>query len=104
MIPFELTVKPHPDDHCLYAACWSEGDAQIDNIPEIWIDLIPFMIARKLLSQGNNPDRLLIVRLEGADYELMRAPLGVAAATPLINTAAPVWQSTRCVYRRGRHA
>jgi len=47
VIPFELTVKAHPDDHCLYAVCWSDGDAQIDNIPEIWIDLIPFMVARR---------------------------------------------------------
>jgi hypothetical protein len=33
---------------------------------------------------------LLVVRLHGADYELMRAPLGAAAAPPLVNFAPPV--------------
>jgi hypothetical protein len=46
----------------------------------------------------------LIVRLSGppqhapADYELVRAPLGVVAATPLLNTAAPVNHSFNCIY------
>jgi len=104
VITINLTVKPCPDDDSFYTAYWPDGDVQLDNIPEIWVDLIPFMIARKLLSQGCNPERLFIVRLEGADFDLMRAPLGAAAATPLVNTEEPVWQSTRHVYRGARHA
>ena len=33
---------------------------------------------------------MLIVRLQGADYELMHAPLGAVAATPLVDYAKPV--------------
>lgn len=100
MIPLELTVRPHPDDGFVYMACWSDGDTLLAHIPECWLDLVPFMIARRLLEQGNNAERLLIVRLEGADRELMRGPLAVVAATPLLNHDAPVWQPAQCVFRR----
>jgi hypothetical protein len=39
---------------------------------------------------GYDVDRQLIVKLQGSDRELMRAPLGVVAATPLLNTDKPV--------------
>src|SRR5438270_13204458 len=79
MIPFELMVEEQPDTWC-YRVCWCDGEPDnmfLANIPESWLDLIPYMAARRLLEQGNNPDRLLIVRLRGADFDLMRAPLGV---------------------------
>jgi hypothetical protein len=98
--PIELNVSPHSDNTMLYMACWNDGDVFLNGIDEIWIDLLPFLIARKLLSQGYDPARPLIVRLQGADYIFMQAPLGVVAATPLLNTAAPVTRSARCLYRR----
>lgn len=57
---------------------------------------------RQLLEQGHNLDRLLIVHLQGADLDMMRAPLGAVAATPLVNAAAPVKQPMRCIYNRDR--
>lgn len=99
----ELMVEPHADNGMLYMACWPDGDpTQLTHIGEIFLDLVPFMLARMLLSQGYNPQRQLIVRLQGADYDLMRAPLGAAAATPHINFAQPVKQATRAMLTRAQ--
>lgn len=108
MIPFELVVEQQADSswHTMYCVRWDDGEpdsVMLANIPECWLDLIPYMVARKLLEQGNNPDRPLIVRLRGADFELMRAPLGQVAAPPVLNDT-PVNQPTHCLYRDHRHA
>ena len=42
---------------------------------------------------GYDLDRELIVRLQGSDRELAHAPLGIVAATPLLNPK-PVTSST----------
>jgi hypothetical protein len=88
--PIELTVLPHPDDDRLYRAVWGDGESALSHIPECWLDLFGFLLARRLLEWGYNPERELIVYLAGADYLLMQAPLGAAAATPLVNYAQPV--------------
>ena len=75
-------VMPDRDDCSLYMACWPDGVRQIERIPDVWLDLIPFMVARILLSHGYKAARPFIVRLQGADYDLCRATLGAAAATP----------------------
>ncbi len=98
--PIELNVSPQSDSGTLYMAHWNDGDVYLAGVDEIWLDLLPFMIARKLLSQGYNPARLLIVRLQGADYRFMSAPLGMVAAPPLLNAASPAAQPTHCIYRR----
>jgi hypothetical protein len=86
VIPIELTMQPHREKPQLYFASWPDGEVQLPNIPESLLDLVPYMLARLLLDQGYNPARLLIVRLQGADYELMRAPLGIVAAKPRLST------------------
>ena len=48
MIAIELTVVPHRDDSSLYMACWSDDDIVVHHIPEVWLDLMPFMAARRL--------------------------------------------------------
>jgi hypothetical protein len=101
--PIELTVAPHPDDSLLYRACWADGQMLLSHIPEPWLDLIGFMLARRLLEQGYNVERLLIVHLHGADYELMRGPLGAAAARLLVNFAAPVKEPARAMRVGLRH-
>ena len=93
MSDIELTVKPHADNGLLYAACWSDGDAVVHHIPEIFLDLVPFLAARQLVDWGYNLDRQMIVRLQGADYTMMRAPLGCAAAPPQVS-AIPVKYQT----------
>lgn len=93
----EITVVPQREDHCRYRACWPDGETLLAQVPETFLDLIGFMLARRLLEQGYAVERILIVRLQGADFELMRAPLGVAAAPPLVNYAAPVKGPTRAV-------
>ena len=80
------------------------GDTLLSHIPEPWLDLMGFLIARRLLEQGYNVNRLLVVRLQGADFDLMRAPLGAAAATPLVNSAAPVKRAAYAMSRRGTAA
>ena len=99
MNPIELTVIPHPHNGSShYMVCWPDDESGLTRIPEIYLNLAPFMVAR--LSQGYNPQRLLIVRLQGADYELLRAPL--AAAMPVVN-ATPASQATRSIFHRSQH-
>jgi hypothetical protein len=95
MTPIEVTVAPQADDGEFYEASWPDGDTMVRGIHEKFLDLIPFMLARQLLEWGYNVERELIVRLQGADYELMRAPLGAVAATPLVNRERPVKGPTR---------
>jgi hypothetical protein len=99
----KLIVEQQPDDNC-YRVCWCDGEPywREANIPEILLDLVPYMVARKLLSTGYRPDRILIVKLQGADYELMHAPLGIVAATPVLNDK-PVTESTRSLYLKRRN-
>jgi hypothetical protein len=85
----------HPDDALLYRACWVDGEEFLSGIPEQLLDLSAFMVARRLLAQGYNSQRLLVVHLHGADYDLMRAPLGAAAAPPLVNFAASLKEPAR---------
>jgi hypothetical protein len=95
-----LTVDHHPGNGLVYMACWSDGEPQVQGIPEHWLDLMPFMVARVLIAQGYDPGRLLVVQLRGADRDMCRAPLGAVAATPVANTAAPVRSPAHSVYRR----
>jgi hypothetical protein len=56
------------------------------NIPLAWLDIIPFMVARKLLNEGGyDVDRELIVKLQGSDHDLIHAPLGLVAAPPQLS-------------------
>lgn len=89
----DLTAAPHPENSFLYNVYWTNGDDDGVFLAEVsycFLDLLPFLVARILLEQGYNLERLLVVRLRGADFEMMRAPLGAAAATPLVNRANPV--------------
>ena len=93
--PIELIVEEQPDSFC-YRVCWCDGEPVdntfLANIPEVLLDIIPYMVARKLLVHGSHPER--IVKLRGADFELMRALLGIVAATPVLNDK-PVMESSR---------
>lgn len=89
-------VEPHED--CFHRVRWDDGETNtvmLSNIPEIWLDFIGFMVARRLLKYDYSPDRPLIVRLQGADFELIRCPLGIAP----LNFAKPVSQPIHCSYR-----
>jgi hypothetical protein len=49
------------------------------------------LVARKLMDEGGyDVERQLIIRMQGSDRDLMRASIGVLAATPLPNTDKPV--------------
>ena len=101
MNPIELTVMPHPHNGSShYMVCWPDDESGLTRIPEIYLNLAPFMVARFLPSRGYNPQRLLIVRLQGADYELLRAPL--ASAMPVVN-ATPASQATRSIFHKSQH-
>jgi hypothetical protein len=93
---------PDRDVSWQYAVRWPDGSLQAEHVPDIWIDMIPFMAARVLLSQGYDAARPFIVRLLGADYDLCRSTLGAVAATPLVNTGKPVTHPTTCVFREGQ--
>jgi hypothetical protein len=96
------TIMPHRNNDSVYQACWDDGRVVICNIPGVFLDLIGFMAARVLLEQGFNPERKLLVRLQGADYELLSASLGAAAATPMINNETPVEHATRSMLARAQ--
>jgi hypothetical protein len=96
----ELIVVPRGPMQC--DAQWLDGEPSLCGIPECWLDLMPFLLAHKLIEQGYDAERALIVHLEGADYDLMRAPLGLVAATPTLS-AIPVEHGARCIYRGPAH-
>jgi hypothetical protein len=83
--PIELLVEEQPGTEC-YRVRWRNNEIFIANIPNVWLYLVPYMAALKLWEQGYHVDRLLIVRLRGSDFDLMRARLGFVAAPPLLNT------------------
>jgi hypothetical protein len=62
--PIELIVEDQPDG--AYRVCWCDGEPVdntfLTNIPEVLLDIIPYMVARKLLSGGSHPERMLIVQ------------------------------------------
>jgi hypothetical protein len=78
---------------------YGPDDIFLADIPEQWLDLIGFMVARKLAEYGYNSEQLLVVKLQGVDYDLMRTSLGSAAATPKVNFANPVTEPARCIYK-----
>jgi hypothetical protein len=95
MSTIELMVVPYGNDGWSYEACWPDGEVFVSNMmpPRIsyeFLDLMPFIIARVLMEQSYNLKRLLVVRLQGADREMVRAPLAAVAATPLVNIERPV--------------
>jgi hypothetical protein len=106
MHPLELMVEDQPGTNVGFNGCyrarWCDDAVPrnifLANIPDTWLDLIPYMAARKLLQQGYNPERLLIVKLRGADFDLVRLPLGVVAAPPLPNINKPVTKPTHCYW------
>jgi hypothetical protein len=97
--PIVLIVEEHPNASMFYRIAWIDGEPlrPIENVPEILLDLTPFIAARKLLADGYHPERMLIIQLRGADFELMRAPLGIVAATPRLNDT-PVTDPARSLY------
>jgi hypothetical protein len=102
-MPIELSVEQHSDDEGNYAAYGTDGEPTIAFVPEEMLDLIPYMCARRLLAKGFDVERVLVVRLLGFDRDMLREPLGVAAATPLPNRAAPVMEPARYLYQRKPH-
>lgn len=99
-----LTIEEHEDDPSQYVARWeASGEPVVSYIPSAMWDIIPWMAARRLMEQGLDPDRMFIVRLVGADFIMMRCTLGQAAATPLVNFAAPVHEPASVVYKRPQY-
>jgi hypothetical protein len=96
MKPIEMLIEPQNEyqyhvryDAWQYRAPRNDGSDKIflGNIPLSWIDIVSFMIARKLIDEGGYElDSDLIIKLQGSDRELMHAPLGIVAATPLLST------------------
>jgi hypothetical protein len=95
-----LTVEQHYDDDEQLCARFEDGSPCIAYIPSSMLFLVGHMAACKLLAEGYDPDRHLLVRLRGADYDLISAPLGCAAAQPLVNYDKPVHEAASIVYRR----
>lgn len=95
-----LTVSSHENDDHVFAVYDAAGEPIVSFIPEEMLDITPWMAARRLLIQGLDPDRMLVVRLVGADFEMLRCSLGIAAATPLPNVEHPVFEPMHCIYRR----
>ena len=98
MTPIEMQVEEQNEHHyrVRYDA-WHYREPRDDGSDKIflaisrssWLDIVAFMLARKLVDEGGyDLDRELIVKLQGSDRELAHAPLGIAAATPLLNTKA----------------
>jgi hypothetical protein len=95
-----LIVREHDDDPEQYVASFENGDPCIAHIPAVMLNLIGFMVGCRLLEQGHDPEKRIIVRLAGADYSLLDCTLGVAAARPLPNVEHPVFEATSVIYKR----
>jgi hypothetical protein len=100
MMPIEMQVEEQNEhQYRVRYDAWHYREPRDDgldkiflaNIPLSWLDIVGFMIARKLVDEGGYAlDRELIIKLQGSDRDLMHAPLGVVAATPLPKTDKPV--------------
>ncbi len=85
-----LIVEPHDDDDEQYVARFVENNEPlISYIPAVMLNLIGYMAGCKLLEQGHDPEKQIRVRLAGSDHDLLNCTLGVAAAQPIPNYAAP---------------
>jgi hypothetical protein len=96
MAPIEMTIEEQSEyQYRVRYAAWEYHAPRDDgrdkiflaNIPPSWLDLVGFMVARKLRDEGGcDEDRQLIIKLQGGDRDLINAPLGVVLNTPLLNT------------------
>jgi hypothetical protein len=96
MTPIEMTVEEQNEyQYRVRYEAWTYRELRDDgrdkiflaNIPSSWLDVVAFLVARKLMDEGGyDVDRQLIIRMQGSDRDLMRASIGVLAATPLPNT------------------
>lgn len=59
--PIELIVRPAKNE--TYGAYWSDGEVLAYDVTEVMPDLMPWLLARKLLMQGYDTERLLAVCL-----------------------------------------
>ena len=90
MIPIELTVEEQDDWH--YRICWCDGENLSHQYPLYVARSYP--LPRRLLAQGYNLKRQLIVRLRGADFELMHAAWAITHPTkPCSLRSVPNWHS-----------
>jgi hypothetical protein len=91
---YELVVEQCPDKKRHLKVRWADGGEFWTNVPEIFLDLMPFAIARWLLHLDYDLERILVVRLHfpdwGDDREIIRAPLGALATTLSFNIDARV--------------
>ncbi len=94
-----LTVEPHYDDEDQLCARFDDGSPLISFIPAAMLNLIGFMIGVRLLEDGHDPEKRIRVRLAGSDHDLLNSTIGVAAAPPIPNVAAPVSESAHCIYK-----
>ncbi len=98
MSAIELLVQPQSDDPKFFEVLLLNHEPRLEDtgvwfcsrIPELFLDLVPWMVARELIAHYYEPSRTLVVNLRGSDKTMMRAPLGEVAATPLVNSASPV--------------
>ena len=94
MTPIEIIVTPQGEalqGNDFYQSHDADGRRLCGDVREVMLDLIPFIVARLLLDWNYyDLETLFIVRLQGSDSVMMRAPLGAVAATPLPNTANPI--------------
>jgi hypothetical protein len=83
-----------------FTASFADGHILLNGTPEIWLDLAPYLIARALLDQGYDPQRIVVVRLRGDGHVVAHGEtIAVLAATPFPNRTTPVRGPIRCIYR-----
>ncbi len=103
-LPIEVVVEHREETDSAgqpwqaYRACLAADGEHVALVPEIWIDLLPFLAARVLLERGFDVRRPLRVFLRGADFMLADTMLGCLCATPLVDFLHPVSEPTRMLY------
>jgi hypothetical protein len=89
--PIAVEIIPYPDDHEKLRAVRSSDDVElIAHVPRLWLSLLPFMVVTLLVEKKFDTNRLLVVKLRGADFVLCSDALGVMAANPIPNRANPI--------------
>jgi hypothetical protein len=91
--PIELVLHLDPQTGLLRADWPStdEGGPPVPaefKLPQQWIDLAPWLIARLLADQGHDPSRELRMLIAGGDYDLMRGhTLADLCRRPLVDAS-----------------
>jgi hypothetical protein len=90
-IPFELVVKEQDFGRLQVRWCDNKPDnIFLANIPDSWLDLVPFMVARKIVGSLEQPRAPVDRQIAWRRFRFDARPTRYCWRPPLLNTDNPV--------------